>query len=40
VVSATISPATLTWLAVMVAAGVYFYDQRPKLRDARIAMRP
>ena len=29
------SLAGLAWFAVMIATGVYFYDQRPKLRNVR-----
>jgi hypothetical protein len=28
---------SITWVAVMLATGIYFYDQRPKLLNARIA---
>lgn len=35
VIREPLSLAGLTWLAVMVATGVYFYDQRPKLRSVR-----
>ncbi len=28
---------SIAWIAVMMSAGVYFYDQRPKLLNARAA---
>ncbi len=37
VVSEPLGLRTLTWVAVMMATGVYFYDQRPKLLNARIS---
>lgn len=35
VIREPLSLGGLTWLAVMIATGVYFYDQRPKLRGVR-----
>ena len=35
VVTEPFGPRAFTWLAVMVATGVYFYDQRPKLLAVR-----
>ncbi len=35
VIANPVSLGGATWVAVMLATGVYFYDQRPKLRLAR-----
>lgn len=32
-------PRSIMWVASMLAVGVYFYDMRPKLLNARIARR-
>lgn len=35
VIREPLSLGGLAWLAVMIATGVYFYDQRPKLRSVK-----